>query len=43
MAHSKDRGRDGKKKRKKKDKHKIEVEKGLLHPRIHTPGEPNKA
>ena len=33
MAHGKDRGNDGKKKRKKKEKQAVEIEKGLLHPR----------
>lgn len=39
MAHSKDRGRDGKTKRKKKEKRKLEAQKGVLHPRIHISGE----
>lgn len=41
MAHSKDRGRDGKKKRKKKEKAKLLVEKPATH-RIHTLGEPGQ-
>ncbi|HET6454451.1 MAG TPA: hypothetical protein VFI02_08610 [Armatimonadota bacterium] len=41
MAHSKDRGHDGKKKRKKKEKTKLLVEKPVAH-RIHTLGEPGK-
>jgi len=38
MAHSKDRGKDGKKKRKKKEKPKLEGHKDVLHPRIQTTG-----
>jgi len=38
MAHSKDRGKDGKKRRKKKEKPKLEARKDLMHPRIHTTG-----
>lgn len=38
MAHSRDRGNDGKKKRKKKEKQKIEVHDTLLHVRPKTPG-----
>ena len=41
MAHSKDRGNDGKKKRKKKEKTKFLVEKPVTH-RIHTLSEPGK-
>ena len=36
MAHSKDRGHDGKKKRKKKETAKLEAQKSLLHPRVHS-------
>jgi len=38
MAHSKDRGKDGKKRRKKKEKPKFEAHKDILHPRIHAGG-----
>ncbi|MHB1457369.1 MAG: hypothetical protein ACYC0V_10695 [Armatimonadota bacterium] len=34
MAHSKDRGHDGKRKRKKKDKTTIEVRNEIMHPRM---------
>ena len=34
MAHSKDRGHDGKRKRKKKYKTIIEVRNEILHPRV---------
>ena len=37
MAHSRDRGNDGKKKRKKKEKQKIEMHEGLIHDRVKTP------
>jgi hypothetical protein len=37
MAHSKDRGNDGKKKRKKKEKVKLEAQKAVVHTRIQTP------
>lgn len=36
MAHAKDRGNDGKKKRKKKDKPKLEVSKSVVHHRVHS-------
>ena len=34
MAHSRDRGNDGKKKRKKKDKQRLDIHDGLLHSRV---------
>ena len=36
MAHSKDKGHDGKKKRKKKEKTKLEGQKPVLHTRVQT-------
>ncbi len=41
VAHSKDRGNDGKKKRKKKDRSKLLIEKPVTH-RVHTLGEPDR-
>ena len=41
MAHSKDRGQDGKRKRKKKEKTRPEVQGGILHTRVNL-GEQNK-
>jgi hypothetical protein len=38
MAHSRDRGNDGKKKRKKKEKQKTEIHDSLLHARVKSPG-----
>lgn len=38
MAHSKNLGNDGKKKRKKKEKQKIELHESLLHARVKAPG-----
>jgi|GEM_PF-4086770 len=43
MAHSRDRGNDGKKKRKKKEKQKVEAHESLLHARVRVPGAPPSA
>lgn len=40
MAHSKDRGNDGKRKRKRKDKAPIETRAELLHPRMNMTEQP---
>ncbi len=38
MAHSRNRGNDGKKKRKKKEKQKVEFQDSVIHARAKSPG-----